>query len=377
MKTAFRVVPYAHPRLKWVVRGKVDGKYQRRYFEKRVEAETFAKIKNIEFANQGMEGAAFPTALRVMAQRGSDLLEPFGKTINDAVDFYLKHLQAVTRSVPLAQAVSELVKNRALSGVSKRYCQDLRSRLGRFCKDFSTRTASEISTREADDWLAALGLSPVTRNTFRRDLRTLFSFCLTRKYCVENPIVGTSRAKEIEDEIGILHVEEIVFLLNAASVETLPYWAIGAFAGLRRAEIMRLEWSEVDFDSGLIEVKARISKTASRRLVKIQPNLALWLEPYRAETGFVCPNDLQRRIIEDRQRAGLNRCWPSNALRHSYGSYHLAEFKDAAALALQMGNSPAMIFKHYRELVKPKEAARYWQIKPEEADNKNVLSFAG
>jgi hypothetical protein len=29
-----------------------------------------------------------------------------------------------------------------------------------------------------------------------------------------------------------------------------------------------------------------------------------------------------------------------------------------------MGNSPQIIFAHYRELVKPKDAARYWQIGP-------------
>ena len=47
-----------------------------------------------------------------------------------------------------------------------------------------------------------------------------------------------------------------------------------------------------------------------------------------------------------------------------HSTYHLAQFKDAAALALQMGNSRAMIFKHYRELVKPKDAETYWRIKP-------------
>ena len=30
-----------------------------------------------------------------------------------------------------------------------------------------------------------------------------------------------------------------------------------------------------------------------------------------------------------------------------------------------------------RELVKPKEAARYWQIIPEATDSKKVVSFAG
>ena len=46
--------------------------------------------------------------------------------------------------------------------------------------------------------------------------------------------------------------------------------------------------------------------------------------------------------------------------------------EDAPALALQMGNSPDVIFRHYRELVKPKDAARYWQIKPSASAGKIV-----
>ena len=70
---------------------------------------------------------------------------------------------------------------------------------------------------------------------------------------------------------------------------------IGAFAGLRRAEIERLEWSEVDFDAGVIEVKAWKSMTASRRLVTMQPNLCEKLTPYRTCTGSACPVNLQQR----------------------------------------------------------------------------------
>jgi hypothetical protein len=58
--------------------------------------------------------------------------------------------------------------------------------------------------------------------------------------------------------------------------------------------------------------------------------------------------------------------WPSNALRHSYASYALAQWPDAAALALEMGNSPAVILRHYRSLVKPAAAAAFWKITPDD-----------
>lgn len=90
---------------------------------------------------------------------------------------------------------------------------------------------------------------------------------------------------------------------------------------------------------------------------------------------MICPIGLRKKLEADRKRAGSLEEWPSNALRHSYGSYYLAELRDAAALALQMGNSPRMIFKHYREIVKPKDAARYWNIMPG-TGSERVVAFA-
>ena len=220
--------------------------------------------------------------LRIMAQREHERLQPHGKTITDAVDFYLKHLKATACSASLPRAMAELIENRRASGASKRYCYDINLRLDRFCDDFPNRMAAEITTTDVDDWLAHLPLSPVTRNTFRRDIRTLFSLRVTRRYCTSNTVVETRKAKEIDGAIEILSVPETVRPLEAANFETLSYWAIGCFARLRRSEVERLEWSEIDWDFGMIEVKAVKNKTATRRLVTIQPNLGKWLAPYRA-----------------------------------------------------------------------------------------------
>jgi integrase len=374
-KRHFRIKPYKHPRLKFVVRSNATGKWERRFFQTKAEAETYAAQKEVELLNQGTEGMAFPTELRIMAQRAAIQLAEYKKTISDAAEFYIKHLAATTRSVPLTVAMNELIENRKASGASVRYCNDLRLRISRFCNDFPDRRVSEISTVDLDNWLAGLQLAPVTRNTFRRDLRTLFSFGMTRRYSAENPVLQTTKAKETDGDIEILSVAQTEKLLQSAAPETLPFWAIGAFAGLRRSEIEKLDWAQVDFESGLIEVKARHSKTKRKRFVTIQPNLRAWLAPYRTNRGNVSPDNLRVRIEADRDRAGLRENWPSNALRHSFGSYHLAHFRDAAALALQMGNSPDVIFRHYRELVKPKEAARYWEIKPPRAAGKKIVSM--
>jgi hypothetical protein len=57
--------------------------------------------------------------------------------------------------------------------------------------------------------------------------------------------------------------------------------------------------------------------------------------------------------------------WPHNAMRHSFGSYFFAKSKNENLTASEMGNSPAMVFQHYRALVKDAEATQYWALQPD------------
>ena len=66
------------------------------------------------------------------------------------------------------------------------------------------------------------------------------------------------------------------------------------------------------------------------------------------------------------RKAGLSR-WPRNAMRHSYASYHISHFRDSAALALELGHTTtALIFQHYRQVVRAADAEKYWKIFPRE-----------
>jgi integrase len=131
----------------------------------------------------------------------------------------------------------------------------------------------------------------------------------------------------------------------------------------------------VDLQSGLIEVTASKAKSARRRFVKIQPNLGKWLQHHAQLSGNVTPPNYRELLDGAREAAGIQE-WPQNALRHSFASYHLARFNDAAALALELGHTNSnLVFQHYRQLVKPKQGERYWKIAPAAAAKK-VVQFA-
>jgi integrase len=343
------------------------------------EAETFLKFKLIEQENYGTAATAFTERQRAEYLESAEKLRPFGKTIRDAVAFYLPHLQAANRSCTVVDLVAELLKVKAADGASERYLSDLRSRLGQFAADFDGKPVAEITSTEVDHWLRSLTdiktakpVAATTRNNFRRVLIVAFNFARERGYCVGNAAAKSAKAKVVEGAVGILSIDQTAALLELTPAELLPYIAIGAFAGLRRAELERLDWSEVDLATGLIEVTARKAKSARRRFVKIQPNLGQWLKPHAKHRGDVTPPNFRELLDTARGAAGINQ-WPQNALRHSFASYHLAHFNDAAALALELGHTnSSLVFQHYRQLVKPKEAERYWKIAPAAAGKKLV-----
>jgi integrase len=163
-------------------------------------------------------------------------------------------------------------------------------------------------------------------------------------------------------KILIYTVDEIAGLLSKADKRLVPYLAIGALAGLRQAEIMRLDWSEVGED--FIEVTAEKAKTRVRRLVPVKPNLEAWIKDARKKSGPVCSfGNVVNQLMKLSKAAKVT--WKKNALRHSYISYRVAECSDVARVAEESGNSAAIIRSNYLERVKPAQAAEWFAIKPQ------------
>lgn len=75
--------------------------------------------------------------------------------------------------------------------------------------------------------------------------------------------------------------------LEKAPRDFVPYLAIGGLAGLSRAEIERIDWSDIDLAGKLIHAKAETSKPAQRRLVAIGDNPAAWPAPCVRKSGPV------------------------------------------------------------------------------------------
>jgi integrase len=345
-------------------------------FKAEAEAERLRQITTLE--RHGREAIGLPPGELSAIIHDRKELAKHGKTIHDAATFYLDYLERIRRcNVTIADLAKEVLEAKRKDGMSATYIDDLKKRLARFCVDFAQRKIAGITVEELDNWLRALPGSPKSRANYRANVGVLFSYATKRRMLDFNPIAHTSKPKLPDNPSEIFTVDELTSLLNAASTrapDMVPMLAIAAFAGIRDAEIKRLDWSEVDQKRGHIEVKARRAKSARRRIVEMQPNLREWLRPCSEMTGAVVPANWRKKLDLVRKAAKLSR-WPNNGLRHSYASYRLAAIQNAPRVAAELGHtSPKMLYSTYRELVLPEEAERFWKLIPE-SKAENVLLF--
>ena len=303
-------------------------------------------------------------ALHVAVEEHAQAVTKLGKaTLREAVDFFLRHHRTDVPRLPLSEISEQFARSREQSGLSPHYVFLCRKFTRKLAEAFPGLCLSDLTTAALDKWLGGLKLGATTKNDIRRVLGTCGNWAEKQGHLLKgaSPFPGMVRYKETKSDVSIFTPENIASLLKKADVTLRPYLALGAFAGLRTAELQRLDWSEIDLDRGFITVAASKAKTRQRRLVPISDNLKLWLMPIRKTSGPVC-------LHQCPQNAARNLCegfsWAKNGLRHSFISYRLAILHDTARVALEAGNSPEVIFGHYRELVTPEQAQAWFAVKP-------------
>jgi integrase len=351
----------------------------RKFFKTKAEAEAERLRQITTLARHGREAVGLPTGELSAIVQARKKLATHGRTLTEAATFYLDYLERIRRcNVTVADLSREVVEAKRKDGRAPMYVADLKKRLARFCADFGERPIAAITVEELDNWLRNLDCSPKSRANFRANVGVLFSYAERRRMIDSNPVLRTARPKLIDLPPEIFAVDELAALLNAASsraADIVPMLTIGAFSGLREAEIKRLVWSEVDQRRGHIEVKSSKAKSARRRIVEMQSNLRKWLQPYAGMTGPVVPMNSRKKLDLVRKAAKLAR-WPNNGLRHSFASYRLAATHDAPRVASELGHtSPQMLYSTYRELVLPEETERYWKLVPD-VKPENIVAFS-
>ena len=349
-----------------------NGKRRRKCFGDLKEAQDYANKILAPAIRRGDMAALQLTGVERQAYvHAMDLLRPLGIPLSVAVEEYVKRKAGATDK-PVAEVVKELLEAR--SGLSDRYQESLRSHLHRFAETFHY-PIGQVRTAMITGWLDRLKLSARGRKNARQSVVTLFHFARRYGYLPKNVPTeadDVETVKEPETQIGILTPAQLSKLLEVADDKSRLYLALGAFTGIRSAELLKLTWNNLRSDPGFIHVSDDIAKTAAQRYVPILPNLAAWLEPYRNGRGKLFRS---RRLVDRITRVAKENGipWPNNCLRHSFASYRIAATMNTNQVAEEMGTSYAKLKKNYRKPITPEKAAAWFAISPKRA--KNVVAM--
>jgi integrase len=343
------------------------GTLARRMSETDTKAAQMTEAQAVEYVNAARELEPLGISLTDAVSRYIEAFKISGDVVA-AAKFYRERHRPVTAK-RVADAVEELLQHQTANGASPRYLPPLRSRLARFAADFQKDVGS-VTTPQIQEWLDAKHFKPHNLKSFVTMFHTFFDYCQARGYCDFNPAQGLQRVKIKGGSVEIYTPAEIARLLSAASPDFRPCIVLGAFAGLRSAEIERLEWSDIDFEQRHIVIGAHQSKTATRRIVPLADNAADWLAltPAAQRAGSLWKRKHDQFHDAQRDTAAAAKVkWKSNGLRHSFVSCVFALTNDAGRTAGFAGNSPAVVHKFYRELVRPADARQWFNVRPQSA----------
>lgn len=376
----------------------ITGQRILRQFKSREEAESFAELMVVQRKNNGLSVFNLNEDQRADARRAVEILSAakVEMTLTGAVQFYLKHARPAAGDISVTDLVEKYLDSKRRKKLRPRSLSDLEHRLSVFGRFFENRLVKEISVDEVEQWLFRdEEWSNQTRRNYRTVLNGLFKFAVVHKYRADNPIAAVTNPVVEIAEPEILSVPQVSALLqaalNQASLELLPYVALGVFCGVRSEELASLDWKAVDLTAGHVTISSKIAKKRRIRVIDIPEACRAWLiAGLVRDEGPIRPVGFDRRwdkLLAVADRFALNEKgervaspkphgllpWPSNALRHSAASYHFAHGADAAKTCAMLGQKDdKVLFDHYRSLIQPAEAAKFYALRPMSPSNKII-----
>ena len=321
-----------------------------------------------------------------------------GAPLSEAVNLWLQTSENKLPKITVNEIVKEMLNIKLNDTfIEKRHKQTLQVRWGKFEKAFDGRVISSIKAKELDSFLANPEWQPRTRQHYRGAVSMIFDYAKRKDYLEPDKDHQAEKTETIrvnEARLESWSVEDMALILKHATKRTIPWLVLGAFAGVRSAEIERMSWEDIDWSSNLILIKGKLvggskSRANNDRAIAMTANVKAWLSPFRTYKGNILKSlgvgdinkDIYNAINEVTHKIQKEKplfTWKQNANRHSFATYYLAMTGDASTTALAMGNSPTMMLRRYKSIqVEGKTVTRamaeaYFAILPgEETLNRN------
>lgn len=231
----------------------------------------------------------------------------------------------------------------------------------RFCDLFGDCFLTQITAAHVEEFLAALRhLAPATQTRYFRELSVAMNSAVKRGYLPRSPCAAVRAPRVPKNPPRLLEGEDVLKLLK--SVEGTPYHGLlttAAYTGLRREELVWLEWEDVDLKRRQIYVRNKPDHPLKDHEARTVPITKLLIDvlkglPRNGQWVFTSPEgkrwnsaNLSRRVAPLFRKVGIAGAF--HTLRHAYASHLVMAGVDLPTVQKLLGHSSittTMIYAH-------------------------------
>ncbi|MDB6004395.1 MAG: hypothetical protein JWR15_1382 [Prosthecobacter sp.] len=218
---------------------------------------------------------------------------------------------------PLMEHLAEYIAHMEQQGRDAAHIKGENNRIARIFKECKWKVLGDIKRDSFERWLCALkGCVAKTRNDYLGAARTFAGWLLKRDRLAHNPLAGIEKAKVKGNEVKNRRAYtrgEAERLLAVSGPRSIVY-RMAMFTGLRRGELEKLEWRDLDLDSAepMFRARAVTTKNGKEAKLPLNPELAAHLrrfKPLSAKQNDLVFKGLIGRKIEplqlDLKKAGI------------------------------------------------------------------------
>ncbi len=248
------------------------------------------------------------------------------------------------------------------------------NRLAGVCRAaWAKRFVATVSSRDIARWFdeRAKVVTPATLNRDLSAASAVFSYAVQMGYVDANPVKDIRRASETGNKRDLyLSQQQIAEMLDHAPEYFRPLLLCAVATGMRRGELLSLQWADVDLAGRTLCVRAEVAKTSKERRVPMCAPLAETLSEMKAARGVF---DINARggpvfvwrdgkaITDTRHRKAWNKtlaAWEGHPdglrfhdLRHTAASLLINSGNDLFVVGKILGHSTPVTTSRYAHLV--------------------------